>query len=65
MVGSVFCSVRPCLTLLLNIIRQANMTDDEEDSVAEAARKRSLLKSHLIFAHSMKPISAAVLSCQM
>lgn len=39
MAGSVFCSAL-CLTLLLNIIRQANMTDDEEDSAAKPTEKK-------------------------
>lgn len=33
------CALR--LTLLLNIIRQANMTDDEEDSAAKPTRKEA------------------------
>lgn len=30
-----------CLALLLNFIRQANMTDDEEDSAAKPTRKEA------------------------
>ena len=59
------CALR--LTLLLNIIRQANMTDDEEDSAAKSPPEKGVFKKIPIsfLAHSTKPIPAAVLSCQL